>query len=655
MPFKKMPWMTTITFLLLLLTLSVLPSSASDLKPFASGDSLEILREKINHNGYSFTVGNNWVYNMSPAEKKGFFNRHKPKSVKKCTALNDYAALSKRAGVTALPARFDWRYVADSGAETTRSYIGPIRNQGRCGSCYAFAAVAAAEGTYNYAMNLYDANTVDFSEAFLAFCLPAFYSGFDGCDGAGYDYDELMALVERGVTDESRYPYTDRPQSCNAYSWQASRKAFASWGRVACGDIDAIKTAIMTYGVVDAAVLVTEAFMAYSAGIYEDTNTSCSTDPCYYAETDHAIALVGWDDSPPEGGGGVWILRNSWGTDWGENGYMRIRYTSAAVACAVTYLTPGHWPDVVTGAASSVTASTAFLSGTVNPGNQTSTYYFHYGLSPSSGDATARTDVGSGGEEIAARASISGLAPNMTYYSRLIANQSFGSVQSFVTQAAAPLVQTDAADEVSKSTARLNALVCARNSATTYYFEYGATNAGFLKTPVTDAGSDNTVNAVSASVTDLLPGRIYFYRIVAENDAGTSYGEVKTLHTTALPGGGDGSGGGCFIATAAFGSPMEKHVRILRIFRDTYLRENAPGKAFLKFYYSTSPSIADTIARKDYLRTLTRCLLLPFIGFAYLAVQCGLMTAFLIMLLAMLLAAAFIGMRKKITRAGPLY
>jgi len=98
-------------------------------------------------------------------------------------------------------------------------------------------------------------------------------------------------------------------------------------------------------------VMATSAFSAYRSGIYEDANTSCDSNPCYYTPTNHAIALVGWDDNPPEGGGGCWILRNSWGTSWGENGYMRIRYGSARVNCEVCYLiaqpspTPTPTPD----------------------------------------------------------------------------------------------------------------------------------------------------------------------------------------------------------------------------------------------------------------------------------------------------------------------
>jgi len=80
-----------------------------------------------------------------------------------------------------------------------------------------------------------------------------------------------------------------------------------------------MKTALMTYGPLDAAVDVDSAFEAYSGGIFENTNTSCGADPCHYTPTNHAVSLVGWDDN---GGDGYWILRNSWGESWGENGYM---------------------------------------------------------------------------------------------------------------------------------------------------------------------------------------------------------------------------------------------------------------------------------------------------------------------------------------------
>lgn len=106
--------------------------------------------------------------------------------------------------------------------------------------------------------------------------------------------------------------------------------------------------------------------------------------------------------------------------------------------------------------------------------------------------------------------------------------------------------------------------------------------------------------------------------------------------------GGDGGGGGCFIATAAFGSPLEKHVQILRDFRDTYLLNNAAGKAFVKFYYSTSPSIAGRIAQNEGLRFITRCSLMPVVGMAYLTVTYGATAVLLSMLFIVLMMGAVI-------------
>lgn len=313
--------------------LVLLPGSAAgtDLLPFEPGDSLEEIRYKIDYNGYSFTVADNWVFSMAPEEKAAFFSRYRPLTPRRHSVHDEIGPLENFLGKGAIPSKFDWRNY------NGRSYIGPVRDQGACGSCYAFGAAAAAEGSYNWMMGKYDTNRADFSEAFIAFCLSDHYTGFDGCGGASYAYDELQALMDYGICAESDYPYSDYEQSCPFTAYPPLTQ-FKSWHRVPCNDIEAIKTAIMTYGVVDAAVYVGSAFQAYAGGVYEDTNTECTGSPCSYTTSNHAIALVGWDDNPPEGGGGCWILRNSWGANWGEGGYMRIRYTSAVVACAVSYL-----------------------------------------------------------------------------------------------------------------------------------------------------------------------------------------------------------------------------------------------------------------------------------------------------------------------------
>jgi hypothetical protein len=85
----------------------------------------------------------------------------------------------------------------------------------------------------------------------------------------------------------------------------------------------------------------------------------------------------------------------------------------------------------------------------------------------------------------------------------------------------------------------------------------------------------------------------------------------------------DGGGGGCFIATAAYGSPMERHVKILKDFRDNFLMNNWPGRVLVDAYYRYSPSIADFIAQHAGLRAIVRAALLPLVGVSYLSMEIG--------------------------------
>ena len=324
-----------IVFLLLLLALPAALALAEPV-PFGDDDSLETIREKIALNGYHFTVEDNWVTRLPKAERQAM--RSRGARGMGARANRGMAAADNALAVRAdLPAAFDWRNVGG------KSYVGPVKNQGTCGACYAFAAAAVAEGVYSVATRRTGAAVPDFSEQYIAFCLGThgpYQDHFDGCDGADYDYAELTALTVEGIIAEAALPYTaDDNQTCPQSP--AGSVVFSGWGRVVCLDTAAIKTAIMTHGPVDVAVYVTPVFDAYKGGVFEDGLTDCPGSPgqgCAYTETNHAVALVGWDDGDATTPG-HFILRNSWGTGWGEAGYMRIAYRAARVSCSVSYLT----------------------------------------------------------------------------------------------------------------------------------------------------------------------------------------------------------------------------------------------------------------------------------------------------------------------------
>jgi hypothetical protein len=149
------------------------------------------------------------------------------------------------------------------------------------------------------------------------------------------------------------------------------------------------------------------------------------------------------------------------------------------------------------------------------------------------------------------------------------------------------------------------------------YNMYYGTSSGRYTSSV-DVGS-----ATRCAISALQEGVTYYLAVTAYDSAGNQSGYSDEI-VYSVPSGADpapvpssntasGGGGGCFIATAAFGSPMAPEVALLRAFRDSCLLTNSPGRLFVEFYYWISPPIADFISRDENLRQITRIILWPLV------------------------------------------
>jgi len=229
---------------------------------------------------------------------------------------------------TASSSSFDWR---------TQAGYPPIRDQGTCESCWAFATVAPLE----WNINIKDGVAVDLSEQWLICCNlenPQ-WNCTGGWAAHSYHQNKLGACGHSGAVLEAYYPYgATNCSNCACTSATNHVYHIASWAYLGASNtmptVAAIKQAILDHGPVTVCVVGSSGpFQAYKGGIF-NYNSS--------ANTDHMVALVGWDDNQA---GGVWFLRNSWGTDWGENGYMRIKYGYSKVGYGASYINyPGADP-----------------------------------------------------------------------------------------------------------------------------------------------------------------------------------------------------------------------------------------------------------------------------------------------------------------------
>src|SRR3989338_1156418 len=198
-------------------------------------------------------------------------------------------------------------------------------------------------------------------------------------------------------------------------------------------------------------------------------------------------------------------------------------------------------PSVVTDSGAAPSNSTVVVTGRVTPNGAQTTYWYEYGETTALGARTASHSIGSGWSAIPSPGYITGLRANTLYYFRLSAQNAYGTVNgstySFSTnnnpppQGNPPAVSANAATDVERTTATLNARVNPRGSQTTYWFEYG-TDANFGSiTSFQPAGNGTALTAVSASLSGLSPATKYFFRVNAQNQFGTVNGPTQNFTT----------------------------------------------------------------------------------------------------------------------------
>lgn len=202
-----------------------------------------------------------------------------------------------------IPKSFDWRATAEV----------PVQNQGNCGSCWAFSTIASID----YAYAIYGSGG-KFSEQELVDCAP-----YDGCGGG---YFAGSWVLKNGIASEDAYPYKASDMSCKSKP-EINLGKIISWKNVGQPNrkpaVKELKQAILQYGPISVDVAATQSWDYYDGKVKKD---------CHGVSINHMVTIVGWD------GGGNWIMRNSWGTKWGNKGYALMPYGCDSIASDAAYV-----------------------------------------------------------------------------------------------------------------------------------------------------------------------------------------------------------------------------------------------------------------------------------------------------------------------------
>jgi len=206
------------------------------------------------------------------------------------------------------PDELDWR---------TKGVVTPVKNQGGCGSCWAFSAAETVESAYGMATLARDGKAASIpilAPQQLVDCAPnpKHCGGTGGCEGSTQPLAFDYLVMAKGHDSEADYPYKGRDGTCED-SKHAPKIGITGKVELPTNNYTSLMHALVTAGPI--AISVDASWGAYEGGVFSDPKSGIHTN------IDHAVQLVGYGTM---GGKDYWLVRNSWGASWGEQGYIKI-------------------------------------------------------------------------------------------------------------------------------------------------------------------------------------------------------------------------------------------------------------------------------------------------------------------------------------------
>ena len=269
-------------------------------------DNMAFIR-KQNSKKSTITLGPNKFTDLTPAEFKSMYLS--PKTTFDSEPASDEFELNLE-----LPAQVDWR---------TKGAVTPIKDQGQCGSCWAFSATGAIESAWILAGH----SMVTLSEQQLVDC--SHLNGNLGCSGGNYRWAYNYVIGNKGITTESNYPYLAKNEFCNKAKTSQVAATISSKFNVPVNNPTALQTAVAQQPTSVSVEADQAIWQSYQSGV---VTSDCGT------SLDHDILAVGYDTT---GSTPFWIVKNSWGTDWGLSGYIQIEITTGDGVCGIN-MNPGY-------------------------------------------------------------------------------------------------------------------------------------------------------------------------------------------------------------------------------------------------------------------------------------------------------------------------